>query len=381
VTTPPPGRRGPLLAAGLLLAVPLGTALAAPAAGVPAASPSPVSPLPAVPLAPAEGAGPVPSGDTPTAAQAQPLPAAAAPAGGGLGTPLVSGLPWRSGATGGGFPCLAQLRGRPLDAITTFVGHRSFPAMVQQTRDWQAVARQAPLLVVSLPLLPEANKRQFAQCAAGAFDGSFRQIGANLRSAGAPGTVVRLGWEANIGSDSHPWGVDSPAQVPAYRACFRRAAAALKAGGPGLAIEWTNAKKTANRALSVEAMYPGGDAVDVIGVHYYDTGPRKSTQAVWDRYYKATYGRNPWGLGAWLDFARAHGKRLGVAEWGLWRQGGSAAAADDPVYVDNMARFFRANAGGIAYETYFNAQGDQHMLCPSTRFPRSAARYRAGWGH
>ena len=379
MTTPPPGRRGPLLAAGLLLAVPLGTALAAPAAGVPAASPSPVSPLPAVPLAPAEGAGPVPSGDTPTAAQAQPLPAAAAPAGGGLGTPLVSGLPWRSGATGGGFPCLAQLRGRPLDAITTFVPHDSFPAMVRFTGGgWtRGNAKKAPLWVVSLPLLPSSERGQFARCAGGAFDGSFRQIGANLRKAGAQGTVVRLGWEANIGSDSHPWGVNNAGQVPAYKACFRRAAQALKAGaGGGLKIEWTNAKRP---GLAMQ-MYPGDDAVDLWGVHYYDTGPQKSTQKIWDQYYMATDHGAPWGIGAWLKAARAHGKRLGVGEWGVWNQGGRTAAADNPVYIDNMYRFFRSNAPSIAYETYFNAMPDEHALCPSTRFPKAAARYKAGWG-
>jgi hypothetical protein len=234
--------------------------------------------------------------------------------------------------------------------------------------------------VVSLPLLPSSNKGQFAQCAAGAFDGYFRQIGANLKAAGAKGTVVRLGWEANIGSDSHPWGVDSAAQVPAYKACWRRAAAALKAGGPGLLLEWTNAKKTNNRALSIAAMYPGDDAVDVIGVHYYDSGPEKNTQAIWDQYYTATFNGNPWGLGTWLRFAQGHGKRLGIGEWALWRRDGlSAAQADDPVYIDNMYRFFRGNAGSIAYETYFNAMADQHLLCPTTQFPRATATYKALW--
>ena len=56
------------------------------------------------------------------------------------------------------------------------------------------------------------------------------------------------------------------------------------------------------------------------------------------------------------------------------------SAADDPVYIDNMYRFFRGNAGSIAYETYFNAMADQHLLCPSTHFPKAAARYRANWG-
>src|SRR5690348_6172768 len=119
-------------------------------------------------------------------------------------TPSWSGLPWRSGTSG--IPnCLAALRGRAVDADTLFLGNPNFPALVWQTSHLRAYTGP-PLRVVSLPLLPADNKGQFAQCAAGAFDGYFRQIGANLRRAGAPGTVVRLGWEANLGSKSHYWG-------------------------------------------------------------------------------------------------------------------------------------------------------------------------------
>jgi hypothetical protein len=182
------------------------------------------------------------------------------------------------------------MRARALDALVLFLAPPSFDEMVTNTAGWMRLsAKEAPLFVVSMALLPSNNKGQFAQCAAGAFDGYFRQIGANLQATGAQGVDVRLGWEANIGSRSHPWGVDTPDQVPAYVQCWRHAATALKAGGPAISVEWTNAKKTQNRALHVLAMYPGDDVVDVVGAHYYDTGPEKSTQAVWDQYYTATY--------------------------------------------------------------------------------------------
>ncbi|HEY0435950.1 MAG TPA: hypothetical protein VGC92_04875 [Phenylobacterium sp.] len=295
-------------------------------------------------------------------------------------TPMIGGLPWRSGATSGGFPCLAQLRGRSLDALNEFIAPNAFTDMVKNTGTWlQGSATRAPLLVVSLALLPRNNAGQFAQCAAGAFDDYFRQVGANLQRAPAQGVVVRLGWEANIGSDSHPWGVDTADQVPLYVQCWRHAALALKAGGPRLNIEWTSAKKTQNRALSLAAMYPGDDVVDVIGVHYYDSGPEKNTQALWDKYYGVSFNGWPWGLGAWLQFARSHGKKLGLGEWGLWDRGQGPAQADDPVYIDNMYRFFRDNAADIAYETYLNGIAGQHPLCPGTTFPRSTAQYQADW--
>ena len=291
-------------------------------------------------------------------------------------TPIVSGLAFRSGASYG-TDCLAQLRNRPLDVVLSFLGHKSFPALPGYAAAMARTAKKAPLWVVTVPLLTDNTRGQFAQCAAGAFDGYFRQVGANLAKGGAQQVVARLGHEANSGT--HDWGVTSASQIPAYVACWRRAAQALKAGGPGLLVEWTNAKKGKLPALS---MYPGDDVVDVWGVHYYDTGPEKNTQAIWDQYYMATYNGTPWGVGAWLLAAQQHGKQLAVGEWGTKQlDGQTAAQADDPVFVDNMYRFFRDHAAGIAYESYFNATTGSggHRLCPTTDYPNAAATYKRDW--
>jgi hypothetical protein len=281
-----------------------------------------------------------------------------------VSTPIISGLRWRSGATTGGFPCLADLRHRPLDALNVYLAPPSFPQMVQNAGAWiQRYGAKAPLLVVSMALLPSQNKGQFAQCAAGTFDEYFRQIGAGLQKTPAQGVVVRLGWEANLGSKVHPWGVDTAAQIPLYKSCWRHAAQALKAGGPIVKVEWTNSKKTDNTSVHVLDMYPGDDVVDLWGVHYYDAWPLKNTQNIWDEYYNITYNNGPWGLGTWLAAAKSHQKKLGIAEWGLKQLGTQTAAeADDPIYMDNMYRFFRNNATDIAYETYFNGDTNQGGL-------------------
>ena len=153
-------------------------------------------------------------------------------------SPLIAGLPWRSGATTGGFPCLADLRHRALDAINVYLAPRTFADMVKNSGSWiPQYGNRAPLEVVSMALLPAQNQGQFATCATGAFDDYFRQIGANLQRSTAASVVVRLGWEANIGSAAHPWGVDTADQIPAYVQCWRHADLALKAGGPRLDIE------------------------------------------------------------------------------------------------------------------------------------------------
>ena len=75
---------------------------------------------------------------------------------------------------------------------------------------------------------------------------------------------------------------------------------------------------------------------------------------------------------------KARGKRLGVGEWGIWQQGGPSSAADDPVYIDNMYRFFRDHAADVAYDSYQNSQ-PVHWLCPVTPFSRAALRYATNW--
>ncbi len=67
-----------------------------------------------------------------------------------------------------------------------------------------------------------------------------------------------------------------------------------------------------------------------------------------------------------------------MPEWGVWDQGGGAAAADNPLYVENMYRFFRDNAADIAYENYYN-RPLVHQLYPSTKFTKARARYKELW--
>ena len=262
------------------------------------------------------------------------LLAAAVPLAAGADQGPASGLPWLSGSTSGG-DCLADLRGRALDVRVNFVTHKSFQAMVNQTgqQAFKDNGVVAPLWVVSLPLLTDDTRGQFAQCAGsdlagtddfGGFDQSWRLIGANLASAVSgkpdPTVTVRLGWEANLGR-SHPWGVTSQDQIPSYIGCWRQAAARLKEGasaapGARLQLEWTSAKKTANTALHVLDMYPGDDVVDLWGVHYYDSGPIMNTQKRWD---PPTSGRSTAARGGSAPGCRRQRRR--------WSRAGTARSS------------------------------------------------------
>jgi hypothetical protein len=295
---------------------------------------------------------------------------------GALDSAILSGLPWRSGAACGSAEMEAW-RGRRLDTAWINLPKRGWAEMARQAGNPTLRARAAstPQLVVSVPLLPSTHAFQHAQCAAGAFDGYFREIGAALLANGAGGAVIRLGKEANRGRP--PYGYDSADDLPAYRGCFQRAARALKATAPGLKIEWTNARQTLSPVNPLDA-YPGGDVVDIIGAHYYDNPRlgRMSTQALWDAQYLERYpGGGPKGLGTWLEAAKERGKRLAVSEWGVW---GNTALADDPVYIANMYRFFRDHAEDIEYESYYQCPL-HHQLFPSASFPRARDEYRRLW--
>src|SRR4051794_35887885 len=64
-----------------------------------------------------------------------------------VGTPMVSGLAWRSGGRDG--DCLASLRGRRADVTMSFLHHNNFPEMVRYSGAGfvQRLARKAPLWV------------------------------------------------------------------------------------------------------------------------------------------------------------------------------------------------------------------------------------------
>jgi hypothetical protein len=293
-----------------------------------------------------------------------------------LEAPVLSGLPWRSGSS-----CpehgLAQWRGRALDVVVGFVEHDTWAAMLKHLRGsyFRNRARLAPQYVVSLPMLPRSEHQQHARCALGEFDDYFRQMGSLLVGAGAGDAVVRLGWEAN--HVSRPWGVSDAAAIPDQVACFRREVEALRSTAPGLEIEWTMGRRS-TVPFNVLEMYPGDDVVDHLGVHYYDNvAPKIAKQAAWDGHYDAARLGGPAGLGRWLQAARARGKKLAVSEWGVWNQG-SVAKSDNPVYVDNMYRFFQANVADIAYENYFNCP-EKHRIGAAGLFPKASAKHRELW--
>lgn len=299
---------------------------------------------------------------------------------------LRSGLPWASGASSGAF-LLESLRGRPLDVGTTYTNRRgSWADMVQSAGNIKTVTRYG-LPVIGMGLFPDAYRGQHAQCAGGVFDGYMRQIGAKLVASGGARAVIRLGWEFNF-VNKYSWAVAGTDAISAgnWKNCFRRWVQNLRATpGQAFTIVWNAA--TEGTHPDVDMLYPGSEYVDVIGTQYYDRCPPATTEALWQaRYSKRTRSGAPAGLGTWLAYAKAKGKRLAIPEWGIGgpRNACPRPGIDNPFFIRKMAEFLRANAASIAFEAYFNGDGTpgvpgSHKLSPATYNPQSSAMYRSLW--
>jgi hypothetical protein len=303
----------------------------------------------------------------------------------------LSKLEWPSG--GKDAACLAQLRHTPLDVMHLNITPDDFPTMVANTAlgSWVrhdiGKAAYSSKILLSFSLLPTKNKGQFAQCATGQFDGYWRAIGRNLSTIAKRTVIAEPGWEANLGSKVHPWGVDRADQLQAYKACFQHASAAIRSTFKAVKISWTNSK-VYKLDFSPIQMMPALSSFEHMGLMYYDSWPNRTgapypmTDVTWDYYVNSheSHDRGPSGIGSWLSFAKSHGKKLQVSEWGIKQvmPGETAAQMDDANYIKHMANFFRIHPHDIVLEAYQNngTPGvDDHQLCPSTAFPKAAAAY------
>lgn len=268
-----------------------------------------------------------------------------------------SGLPWASGSTGN--ETFGTWRGRPQDIHVIFSGRDSWDSIRGVPR-WGSTRRYARTARVSLGLamLTNAQRGNFAGCAAGMNDEHIRAVARGLVANGAGDSVVRLGWEMN--GRGYPWSVGNfSASTSLYRDCFIRLASIIRSEAPDVLIEWTPRKSTDPR-LRLDSLYPGDEYVDIVGLLYYDWYPASPTEADWLRNMvkRDKYG-GPSGLGTWLEYARDRGKPLAIPEWGIGKHG-MMNPFDNPLFIEKMYEFFRNNASDIAYEAYFN--GITHKL-------------------
>ena len=281
-------------------------------------------------------------------------------------------LPWASGvylpnATPASVAAFGAWRGAPVNVATVWTNRSSWSDITNPAwlyRLWQG---SPYTLVVSVAMLPTGVPGvSIKACAAGAYNTYWRQFGQVIRSYGLGSSIIRLGWEFNGKYYS------SAATDPtAWAACWRQAVTSARSTAPQLRWNWNVNRGVSNALADPTRAYPGNDYVSMIGIDTYDWWPPATTSANWN-----VQLNGPQGLNYWLAFAKAHGKKLSVPEWGNMRYGKSAGG-DDPQYVRDMRAFFAANAPYIAYESIF--QGTAESYDAGRTMPNAAQAHQAGF--
>ena len=257
----------------------------------------------------------------------------------------------------------ASYRGRAVDVAMAFPRRDTWLNFATDTWTVKQYAGFAGRLSLGVPLT--IGSTTLKQVAAGSQDAYFLAFANNLRSLGRGASDLRLAWEFN--GNWQPWSAYSATD---FVAAFRHVAKLLKTALPSATIDWNGNWGTSQCGHNpFTELYPGDDVVDVIGVDTYDGGwVPATTSTQFD-----TWRTSKYGLQAWLDFAKAHGKKFAVPEWGLV----SGQEGDNVAFVDGMHAFFVTNAASLAFESYCN-HGARALYDP-VAMPKSSAEYRSLW--
>jgi len=286
-------------------------------------------------------------------------------------SPNRSGLPWASGAylpaeTPAAAAAFGAWRKRPLDVGEVWVDGSTWATITDSAWLYQEWHGSPYTLVVTVPMLPaDVPGVSIGACANGAYNAYWRQFGQAISSYGLGSSIIRLGWEFN--GKWYSWAATSPT---VWAACWRQAVTSARSTAPGLRWDWNVNRGAASALPDPTRAYPGNAYVNMIGIDSYDWWP-SVTSGGWQ-----TQLNGKQGLNYWLAFAKAHGKKLSVPEWGN-KAYGKSAGGDDPQYVRDMRAFFAANAPDIAFEAIF--QDSAAGYDAGRTLPNAAQAYQAGF--
>jgi beta-mannanase len=283
-----------------------------------------------------------------------------------------SGLAWASGAyLPSGTPAAARAFGtwrkHRLDVVEVWLNQSTWASITDPAwlyRRWQG---SPYIMAFSVAMVPtHVRGVSVRACAEGAYNAHWRRFGQVIRSYGLGSSIIRLGWEFN--GKWERWAATDPT---VWAHCWRQAVTSAWSTAPRLRWDW-NVNRGSSSALADPARaYPGNRYVSMIGVDSYDWWPAVRRAGGWYQQLDGTQGLN-----YWLAFAKAHGKKLSVPEWGSIRSGRSSGG-DDPRYIRNMRAFFAANARYVAFETIF--QGPIGNYRDGYTMPEAAHAYKTGF--
>ncbi|GIG29353.1 glycosyl hydrolase [Cellulomonas marina] len=266
-------------------------------------------------------------------------------------------------------------RGRDVDVVQDFVDGTSWrtlsdPWIVEQ---W---AGRGYEMSYSVPMLP-ASGGSMSRGAAGEYNTYFRQLAQHLVDNGQRDAILRLGWEMN--GDWFRWSAVPDADT--YVAYWRQIVRAMRSvDGEAFRFEWAPNPGAGTSGFDKVSAYPGDSYVDLIGTSLYNQSWSYSPDQREERWNR--FVTMPYGLQWSVDFAKAHGKRNSMPEWGLTYRCDGNGGNDDPYFIEQLSKWFTTH--DYYYETYFNYTGgtlcEQTHSLYSSRFPKAAAAYKTIFG-
>ena len=276
-------------------------------------------------------------------------------------------------------PAFVRWLGSPPERILDFVAYDSWASFVSDgvwtSSSWRGAAASPVIarLTLSVPLTIVGTP--LAKVADGSHDAEFRKVARALVANGWGRATIRLGWEFN--GSWMPWAARN--DPGAYIAAYRRVVSLFRsAEGAGFTFDWCCA--WGKNDIAPDAVYPGDDVVDIIGMDIY-TRSYNAFDAIpslrWQGLREAAYGLN------WLvSFSREHHKMLSIPEWGTGEAltaDGGMGGGDDPLFVTNMAAFLAEN--GAAYSDYWDIRApDYNARVSNGEHPQAGAALRRLFG-
>jgi beta-mannanase len=254
--------------------------------------------------------------------------------------------------------------GRPLDVLGTTITLSaywipSFPSSVH-------VSAAVPMLTI--PGWDPYNVFDMGKAASGGYDTYYRSMATALVKGPAKVLSVRFGWEMN--GNWYPWSAGGPGGVnnnhSNYIDTFRRMTNIFRSIIPGVKIEFcTNYafNPTFSNASGTPLDYwPGNEYVDIISMDFYQSnngGEWSNTQS------KGTYNLD------WLvSFAKSHGCKVGLSEWG--------AAHDDGSFISDGAKWMNSLGDLFVYHMYSQYAPADQVVNPGEN-PVEQAAWISAW--
>jgi hypothetical protein len=311
--------------------------------------------------------------------------AGAAPATSSVKAP--EGRTWLSGGWPGGsysanrINAFGAWRGQPEDLVTTYPSYDTWDEMRKSDFHIANFDNFKGRLADGLPLLPNHDDGTLGDVAAGKYDDVFTGIAKTLVQHKREDSFLRIGLEAN--GTWFPWGATAD-RAEHYKAAWRHVQGVLKAVSPKFTFVFdiTCGKVLeggSGRLDSLTKLYPGDDVVDIVGCDHYDSYHVKATDAA--GWAQALHPKDAAGLADVADFARQHGKKMAVPEWGLTSTA-KDGAGDNPAFINYMYQFFEQNKANLAFEAYFNEPMDTvgSSIWDPVQNPKSSKEYARLWG-